>query len=151
MKFEQAKDIIEFAVSFHRFVGGYYQDCLVNTQNPRLRMILNYLVEHEKKILEGFTEYEENAPVNILETWFQFSTCSEKFNLLKENLNPIKPSIDEVKSLTISLYACIITQFENLAEDAEVDKVKDVFINIAMKEKKEQKKLARNFQLMEDL
>ena len=151
MKFEQTKDIIARAISFHQIIGVYYENCMKNTDNPRLKMLLQYLMDHEKKLLNGLSEYGIKAPSNILHTWFQFSTCSEKFGQLKKRLSHINPSIDEIRELTIDLYECISTQFELMAENADVDEVKQVFQNIANKEKKEQKKLVRNFQLLDDL
>ena len=151
MKFEQAKDILERAMSFHRMIGNYYQNCLETTKNQRLKMLLTYLIEHENQLLVGLEDYSKKAPKKVLDAWLQFSTCSEKFDELKEKLTEFNPSVEAVQDLTMNLYNCIVTQFESLSKTTEGEDVKTIFLNIAAKEKKEQKKLARNFQQMNEL
>ena len=115
MKFEQVKDIIERAISFHRMIGSYYQQCLEKSINQRLRIMLNYLIEHENQLFEGLQDYSQKAPKNVLDTWLQFSTCSEKFDELKEKLTEFNPSVEVVQLLTMNLYDCIVMQFETLS------------------------------------
>ncbi len=151
MKFEQTKDIIDHAVYFHRVIKEYCEDVRKQSYNPRLHILLDYLIEHEKSREQGILEYGKEASAGIMETWFQFSTCEDQFAKLQDLLKSANPTVENVIKTTISLYDSFISQFETFAAHAEIDEVRDVFLNIAVKEKKEKLKLARNSRMLDDM
>ena len=151
MKFEQIKDIIDHAKSFHQLIGEYYQSLKEKSENPRLEILLDYLIEHERNLQDRLTEYGMNAPKKVMKTWFQFATCDERFHQLKSSLGADEVSAEDVVVKTICLYDCIIQDFENLAKNAEIDEIRDVILSIAAMERKEQRKIVRNSRMLDDL
>jgi rubrerythrin len=151
MKFEQTNDLIDHAKSFHQLIGEYYQSLEQKTENPRLKMLLDYLIEHERNLQDRLAEYSVNAPNKVMKTWFQFATCDERFHQLKSTLGAEEVSAEDVIVKTICLYDCIIQNFEELAKNAEIDEIRDVFQSIAAMERKEQRKIVRNSRMLDDL
>lgn len=151
MKFERVADLIDHAKSFHLLIADYYQNLRWNAQNPRLKLLLDYLIDHEKGLQDRLVEYSENAPTKVINTWFQFTTCEERFGQLKSSLNAADLSVEDVIVRTICLYDCLISNFEILAKNAEIDEVRDVFNAIAAMERKEQRKIVRNSRMLDDL
>jgi hypothetical protein len=151
MKFDRTRDIIDHAVSFHRLLENYFRELSKKTDDQRLKMFLDYLVDHEMSSARYLVEYSESAPHNILDTWFQFSTCEDKFGELKNALKLDKPEEDRILETLISIYDCFIDQFRSFAVLADLDSVRDVFENIAAHEEKEKRKIIRNSRMMNDM
>jgi len=150
MKFDRTRDIIEHAVSFHKLLANYFNELSRRTDDQRLKMLLAYLVDHENGSCEYLIDYSENAPHKILDTWFQFSNCEERFCELKSSLKIEKPDEDMIINTLIALYDCMIGQFQSFAQQADVDAVRDVFENIASHEEKEKRKIIRNTRMIND-
>jgi hypothetical protein len=151
MTIENTKDIIEHVISFHKLLEDYYTSLVIDCPNQRLKMLFNYLIEHERKMQDGLNEFEIKASQQVMDSWFKFSTCSEQFNQIKANLNLSELTVRNVVELCNRLYDCVIDQFEFLAEKVEIEEVKDVFLNIARLERKEQLRISRNSQQLQDL
>ena len=150
MKFDRTRDIIEHAVAFHRLLANHFSELSRKTDNQRLKMLLLYLVDHENASSEYLIDYSENAPHKVLDTWFQFSNCEERFGELKSTLRTDNPDEDSIINTLILLYDCMIGQFKSFADKADVEPVREVFENIAAHEEKEKRKLIRNTRMLND-
>ena len=151
MKFEQTRDLIDHVVSFHSMLSAHFLELSEKTDNQRLKLLLDYLVEHERAQACRLAEYAEDAPDHVLGRWFQFSDCEEKFKELKDSLGGEESTVMDVVDLTVRLYDCLIGQFNAFAEGAEVDEIRDVCRSIAALEKKDKLKIVRNSRMLEDL
>lgn len=151
MKFEQTRDLIEHVISFHSMLSAHFLELGEKTENQRLKLLLDYLVEHERAQACRLSEYAEDAPDHVLGRWFQFSNCEERFKELKGSLKADQSTVSEVVDMTVKLYDCLIGQFTAFAEGAEVDEIRDVCLNIAALEKKDKLKIVRNAHMLRDL
>ena len=72
MRFEQTKTILQNLVpNYHRTVSQIYQDMADGEVSPRERMMLDYLIDHEKNRALALGEFCKDASQNILEHWFK--------------------------------------------------------------------------------
>ena len=151
MKAERIQDVLAYAVSFHAELAKFYAGCMVNAENERMKMICKYLVSHENRLQKGLLDYLESAQGSFLNSWVQFSNCPEKFAEMRETMSGSEPSLEKIESLTIELYQCIACQFEQMAGHVDSDEAREIFRAVAAEEKKELKKLGRNFQTFSDI
>ncbi len=93
MRYNQVKDLVEWAAGFHARMALQYSEAAENADNERLKMGLEYLASRELKMktgLEGLfkdgTDHSE-----VLETWFDESS---EF--------PEPPELDRIAAQTIS-------------------------------------------------
>ena len=50
MQIEQIKDILDWIVDFHQQMTQCYEHCAEQAESLRLKMLLEYLSEHEKSV-----------------------------------------------------------------------------------------------------
>lgn len=151
MKFKQTKELIYHAVSIHTMMGEHFLDESGRTENQRLKLLLDYLADHQGSQAIRLTEYGESAPDNILDTWFQFIDCDERFNQIMQTLSKDESTVEEVINKTIMLYDCLITHFENFVNLCETEEIRNVFNCIVKMEKKDKLKIVRNVRMLDDL
>ena len=151
MRFQQTKDILDYARHFHKLIRQFYQRTSEAVDKNRLKLLLNYLAEHERYLEKSIAEYESTMPEKALKTWFPLSPCSEKIDNLSSLLDAQEPSVDEIVALAIYLDDCLIETYRQLAESAETNTVKDVFRNLLELEKREKYKMVRDTERMKDL
>mgnify|MGYP005725358349 CR=1 FL=1 len=151
MRFEKTKDILEHARHFHKLVSECYQQLSAGTEKQRLKLLLDYLAQHEKHLEEVLADYEETIPQNVLRTWFRLSPCQEKFDILKSLLKEQNPSIDEVIRNAVQLDDCLIDMYRKVAESAEVESVREVFKSLLDLEEHEKFKMVRDSLRLQDL
>jgi hypothetical protein len=151
MKFEQTRDLIDHVVAFHSMLSSHFIEVSEKTADQRLKLFLDYLVEHERAQACRLSEYAQEAPNKVLGMWFQFSNCEERFRELKNTLKSQESTVSEVVDLIVNLYDCLIGQFQEFSESAESEEVRAVCGNIASLEKKDKLKIVRNSRMLEDL
>lgn len=150
MKFEQTSDLIKHARSFHQLIATFLSQTRESLDSPRMQMLLDYLVQHEMDMDTKLAEYEQHASQGLMDTWVQFSTCEAKFKKLQTKLQLPETSVEEVIFLMVSVYDCLIENFELMAKQAEIDDVGNVFTNIAAMERKQKLKIVRNSNMIGD-
>ena len=61
MQIEQIKDILDWIVDFHQQMTQCYEHCAEQAESLRLKMLLEYLSEHESQLTQTISRYEEEA------------------------------------------------------------------------------------------
>lgn len=151
IRFKQTKDVLDYVRTFHSQLSKYYESLSQIAEKERVKMLLDYLSRHEKHLAENLAEYENDAAKKILNTWFRFipknipPDCFEN-NKLKPNI-----SVDDVISIALHFDDCLIELYKVMAEEAEIEELKDLFNNLLEMEKQEEKILARDALWLKDL
>ena len=50
MRFEQTKDVLEHARSFHQRISDFYHDLSDQTGQQRLKLLLDYMAQREQEL-----------------------------------------------------------------------------------------------------
>ena len=100
--FGQTRDVLDYVRAFHKRLSAFYHELSDAAENPRVRMLLDYISQHEKHLQEGLAAYEESAPRSVLDTWEQ---CTADRSVL-ERYRDIKTHPD------MSLHEVITLAFE---------------------------------------
>lgn len=151
MRFEQTKDILEHAKSFHKYIAEYYHQLKEKSNKERLKMFLDYFEEHQKYLEETITAYSESLSEKLLKTWFQTSPCEEVFKKLQALLKAGEDSIDELIQLALEVDDCMINMYKTLAEGAEIKNVREIFNNLIQLVENEKRKTVRTLILSADM
>lgn len=151
MRFEQTKDILEHARTFHKYIAEYYRQLKEKSNKERLKMFLDYFEEHERHLEETIADYEESLNEKLLKTWFKMSPCEDVFNKLQALLKKGEDSVDELIKHALQVDDCMINMYKTLAERAEVPKVKELFTDLIQLEENEKRKMVRTLILSTDM
>jgi rubrerythrin len=151
LRFEQAKDVIDYCAKLHHQIGEFYNDLSEEVSQERVRMLLTYLSRHEKHLEESLEEYEADASNKVMNTWLQFVPSSGIEASIKAfELNP-SMSVDEVIDKTIEFDDSLIALYQEIINETSEPSVRAVFENLVAMENKEKIKMVRNAMMLKEI
>ncbi|MDD5582371.1 MAG: hypothetical protein PHS99_04055, partial [Candidatus Marinimicrobia bacterium] len=62
ISFKQARDVLNYSKEFHHQLDEYYKTLNNKTDKIRVKMLLDYLMDHEKKLEKNIERIEETIP-----------------------------------------------------------------------------------------
>lgn len=151
LRFEQAKDVIDYCEKLHHQIGEFYEDLSEEVTQERVKMLLTYLSRHEIHLEESLKEYEADASEKILNTWLQFVPSSGIEDSIKAfKLDPAM-SVDEVIAKTIEFDDSLIALYTEVVHETSEPSVRAVFENLIAMENKEKVKMVRNAMMLQEI
>jgi len=150
MRIEQVKDILKHTRHFHELISDYSQNLSKHTEKRRLRIILDYLAEHELHLQKIFAEYEKCASKKVLNVWLPYTPCQTHLYEFKTQIRSSGISIKEIAKKIIELDEYVINMYRDLIEKTESQDVKDVFNSILDFERQEKRMAIKELVWMED-
>lgn len=69
MRIETLKDVLKWTELFHKQLSDCLAHCADETESERLKMLLDYLAEHEQVLSDVLVRFEATASANALNTW----------------------------------------------------------------------------------
>lgn len=141
MPLEQARDVVAHARSFHRELGGFYQKLEHQVHRERVQLLLEYLVEHEKRMADQMDALEESLPRSVLDTWFK--NAPDAPEPISESDSRIRPDMtpSEVICLALDLDERMLRVFKQVALQSPVQEVREAFLALYQEGRKEREKL----------
>ncbi len=144
MSQERVIDVIDHARNFHAQLSKYFDELSVIADRERVKILLDYLSECEKRHERALTEYEEIAPHDVIDTWFKcgadkaISECLEPTDLTSDM------DVDTVLREALRLDQCLSDLYQEIVDRAQTDRIKEVFTNLLESNKKEMRDLVRD-------
>lgn len=155
MSVEQTRGVIDRAREFHQQVGEYYHRLADVAERTRVRLLLDYMSQHEQRLATALAEYEDAAPTKVLNSWLQSAIDTDALHSVRRQLQDarIDPSIgvEEMIVTGIQWSECLIAVYRDLAQRAEPESVRQVFENLLGMEEKAQQQFARDAGRLRDL
>lgn len=144
MRFKQIKEIIEHARSFHRLIADYYHQLGEQTERERMKMLLQYLEQHERTAEKALADYETDASQKMLKSWSKYSACEDKLSTLKNMLSDSATSPEDVIRMAIGLDECLLSMYRELVDTGNDPDVTEALENLLALESSELRILARD-------
>ncbi len=142
-QFEKAIDFMNFVKGFHHTFGKYFKSLHNESKNEKIKLILEYLHEHEAKMEKSIDEYEEGISKKVEETWFQFIDKHKAPECMKNLRIDSDLNVDDLIEISVKLDDCLIELYKSLAEASESTEVREVFESLASLETHEKRKTVR--------
>ncbi len=140
MAYETVADVFDRVRNFHAQVGKYYNQLYLIADKEKVKLLLDYMSRHEKKLELCMSEYEDNASKDILNTWFKHTPASTYQECFKDSDLNHSMSIDDVISVALRLDDCIINAFKRIVDSSESNRIKEIFTCLLKSAEREKKK-----------
>jgi hypothetical protein len=152
MRFEQTRTILQqLAPNYHRQVGGYFQSLAETEVSPRVRLMLDYLIDHEDHRALALAEFCHDAPHQVLEHWIK----GLEINFPEPRPELIEPGaasdLDLLIKAAVGYKLILINYFSHLLEHCSDLEVANLFLKLKLQEEKAMKRLIRHAQGLADL
>ncbi|MCD6527167.1 MAG: hypothetical protein J7K75_09280 [Desulfuromonas sp.] len=143
MPYGQAKEILDYARNFHRQAGEFYQQLADKAQGARVKLLLDYIIRHEKHLEKALAEFEEGASSKALSTWYQYSKEQRTFAPLDAILISPAMTTEDIMKIGTTIDNCLIASYKGVADTATTPEVREIFENLLQMEEQEKHVKAR--------
>lgn len=152
MRFEQTRTILHhLAPDYHRAVSDYYQELADGDVSPRVRLMLDYLIDHEQHRALALGEYCRSAPPHVLDHWFK----GIEFNFPEAQRQTLgdaaRTDLDQLIKAAVSYKQTMINYFAYLLDHCSGEETCNLFQTLKLQEEKAMKRMIRHAQGLADL
>nr|WP_320049482.1 hypothetical protein [uncultured Desulfuromonas sp.] len=137
MPYGQAKEILEYAREFHRKAGAFYQKLSCQTQSARVKLLLDYMVRHEKHLERALEDYEQSIATNALNSWYQFTQEQRTFKPLDAMGYTEEMTVDDILKIGTTIDNCLIASYKGMADATTSEEIREIFENLLAMEEQE--------------
>ncbi|MDQ7729906.1 2-hydroxyacyl-CoA dehydratase [Halomonas sp. SpR8] len=134
MRYNQVKDLVEWAAGFHARMARQYSEAADAAENERLQMALNYLVSRELKMKTGLEDlfHDGSDHSTVLETWFDESgefPEPPELNRLAEQT--VIGSIEDAMETATTAHQRLQSLYKHRASRAKIEPEEEFFNSLA--------------------
>ena len=153
MRFHQVKELVAWAAEYHRNLAEQYRQLAASDVSDRVRMALDYLAEHERKMQTELSEYLEEAREHrpVLETWFDDPSDFPHAPTLDRLTQRVAcDSVQDVLSTALTMHRTLQDLYAHRVERATAEAEREFFASLAQGHEAEVRRIARDMQRLED-
>ncbi|GAA5215602.1 hypothetical protein ACFSJ3_11160 [Corallincola platygyrae] len=151
MRFKQARELLLFVADARLALSKLYQSWVNRLENPRSRLLLEFLVTREQEQRRALKEYIELATPAALDTWFDNTSESD----LMERIDgwTFAPDIDEHDLLgeALKLDNELMGLLSQQVPNAASVETQELLINLLAHEQERQRRMIHGVARMDDI
>lgn len=152
MRFEQVRTVLQkLAPDYHRQVSTFYQTMTEGEVSPRVRLMLDYLIDHEQSRALALGEFCQGAPQHLLDQWLK----GVESHFPQADISVIETGAGTDLNLVVKSAALykqsLIDYFTHLLEQCTDRKIRNLFQALKDQEEKAMKRMIRHAQGLADL
>ncbi|WP_249975367.1 2-hydroxyacyl-CoA dehydratase [Vreelandella olivaria] len=154
MRYNQVKDLIEWAAGYHARMARQYSVAAEQTDSQRLTMALTYLASSELKMKSGLEAlfHDGSSHREVLETWFDDSGDFPQPPQLEAIAEcSIAGSIDAITALAEESHRHLQALYAHRASRAKIEPEEEFFTSLAQGHNAEARKLVASMQEFEGI
>jgi hypothetical protein len=144
MRYTQIRNLLDQVRELHGQLAEYYKSLSVKADQRRVALLLDYLSSHERNLQASLADYEEEASRKVLDTWVDCSHLERMVATCAPTALTPDTGVDGVTHVAMDVDECLMQCYQEIADNAESDSVREVFRNLMAMEQAELRKLARN-------
>lgn len=151
MNFKTTRDVLDRVIEFHQQLHDLYQHLSDIAEKERVKLLLEYMAQHEEHLRESLAEYEGGASEKILNTWFKYVPSSTILKDCSETqLNP-DMSVEEIIDTALRFDDCLVDFYKTMAENSGIEEIEKIFLNLSNMERHEKMNFVRDAQQVNDM
>lgn len=148
--FEQVKDVLDYGIDLHTQLRGLYDRLGQQSEQARVKMLLDYLSRHERNRQAAMQRFEEGARASVLNVWLQYSPSSDIEQLLTNYATTPILTVEDALNVGMAFDNALIALYREAAEEIDTPEAKEVFHNLAEMEEREKQRFVRDAEWAQD-
>lgn len=146
MPYEQVQNILDLARSFHRKLADFYQelDEATEEEKERMKLVLQYLQDHERTLDRKLSQFQTDAPKNILDTWVQFPPENRIDRIFDPKQIKSDMSVNDIVALTLDFDNALLQFYKKAQDVAATDAISEIFEDLYKEGKTERQNLVQS-------
>ncbi|QOC22473.1 hypothetical protein IC757_15935 [Wenzhouxiangella sp. AB-CW3] len=152
MRYKTVKDVLDWTAELHKQLGDLARKVADNPERARLKLVVDYLADHEARLKDAIVKFEEASPDGVLATWFDRAPEIELPDLEQEAVALAHAdNIEQAVSRVVEFHEHIVGIYTQLAEQTNNEKIRELFENLAALENHDKLHLVRNAHHLRDM
>ena len=152
MRYQQTREVLQkLAPDYHRKVKGFYLQLTEENPSARVKLMLDYLVEHEERRALALGEYCQTASRHALDYWFKGVEIEFPHPLADLIPEMARSDLDELICVAVGYKQKLISYYDHLLQRASNREIKHLFQTLLTQEEKAMKRMIRHAQGLADL
>lgn len=142
-RYQTVEDMLVYSERFHTEMTDYYRHRAQASHSPRLEMMMSYLADREQNLALGLQRYHKTADHTLLKSWLDHVPELESLPILEEvthQCDQVKDEKDAV-DLALAIDHQLVDVYLALTERAGIERVAELFQNLAEQQRSEQRQL----------
>ncbi len=151
MRFTEMCEALEQVRHWHLEIAKRFGDAATEANTgPRARLLFDYMGSRHELFAHGVEEFMTECPAVERDSWAKHPEHGEKLDDVLRRMERSSVGLEEAEDLGVAVNAFFIDLFDQLARGSDSRQVREVFESLKAGAKKEQTKLSRNVNLMQD-
>ena len=151
MRIQQLRELLEYVAQCRIEMAQLYGRLHAQADSSRVKMMLEYFQQHQKKVAEKLQDYGDDAPKRILDTWYKDITFEDFSARCQQVMLPANMQEDDVLNLHLDLENRLIALLEKTAETTAMAEIKSALNDLVRVEKTQQQRLVHSTIRMDDI
>lgn len=151
MRFESIQDVLDHGRAMHRQVADFYRQLDSTSARTRVKLLLDYLVDHEQHLADTLAELGTITDPGILGSWLANAPEPAQFDQILHT--PIRQdmTVEEVLEIAMRFDDAMIGMYQSLADNTDNQAVRDLLDNLTDLEDLEKRRVVRNAGMLQDI
>ena len=150
MRFEKMIDALNHVCLFHNSLSKCYQKMSNVSKSEKVKLLLDYMADNEKTLAKTISDYREQAPAGILNTWFQYANDANILKLPVFGKDDLIKEPEDVVGFSMKYSNELIELYTEMSDYSNNIALKEVFDNLADMQIQETHKLSMNVDRLMD-
>lgn len=145
----ETKDILDELARCSRAIEKRYQEAQKTTQNHRVTMILDHLIDRQRKLSNEIEEFKREAKKETLNFWFKYVPERDKWTLPEVTFHD-NMDTEEITDIAVQHVNVLVVLYDDLSRNAWDPHVTDIFERLHVQAKNERNHLVQGIISMTD-
>lgn len=124
------RELLDHVRHFHHQVGEFYDSLREKTTRRRVKLLLDYLHYHQKKLEQALDVFDAVADKDVMETWFQYTPPEDFMDELIQTASP-ELEFQQVLAIATRIDEEVTQFYRHLADMAPIPKMRELFTDLA--------------------
>jgi rubrerythrin len=147
---KQTREIIEDVRLFHSRMSDYFDQLHRKDEKERLKILLDYLTQHEKHRDETLAKYEDETLSKSMDVWFKYIPMNGISKYLDKGRIESNMSVQDVVGIALDLDDKLIKMYKRLVDNSKNAEIRNMFNCLLSRLEQEKKNLVRDTLWLED-
>lgn len=148
---KQVREFVDFGKHLHGSARALYDELNDDSALSRVKMLLEFLVRHERHMEETLSRFERDTRSGILEGWLEYSPELDVDTVMRSCDLPERPTTDDILKAALTFDGALVALYREVAEKANDARTKAFFRDLLNFEEREQIQITRAAMSMADM
>ncbi|MCG9697500.1 hypothetical protein [Shewanella sp. Isolate11] len=151
MRFQQLNEQLAYVSKCRLEIAKLYRRLHEGVDSSRVKLMLEYLQQHEKDVAKKIDNYIEEAPTRLLELWYNDIVFEDFIKRCQDIVIHANMDEESLLELHLELDNCLIGLLEKTERSSVPGEVKSALADLIRVEKIQQQRLVHSYIRMDDI